>query len=83
MTTKLTLTIEHDVIDSAKKYARKKGKSLSDIVEHYLRSVSADENEEPEFSPRVSRLLGSVKLPEDFDYKKELTGALTTKHNEA
>jgi len=36
MTTKLTLTIEDTVIDSAKKYARQKGKSLSDIVENYL-----------------------------------------------
>jgi hypothetical protein len=40
MTTKLTLTMEDKVIDSAKKYARQKGKSLSDIVENYLKSIS-------------------------------------------
>lgn len=33
MTTKLTLTIDDSVIDSAKKYARHNGKSLSGIVE--------------------------------------------------
>ncbi|MEO6869719.1 MAG: DUF6364 family protein, partial [Ginsengibacter sp.] len=38
MTTKLTLTIEDKVISSAKKYAQKKGKSLSHLVENYLKS---------------------------------------------
>ena len=37
MITKLTLTIEDSVISSAKKYATKKGKSLSAIVENYLK----------------------------------------------
>ena len=45
MTAKLTLTIEDTVIDSAKKYARQKGKSLSDVVENYLKSISASEEE--------------------------------------
>jgi len=81
MTTKLTLTIEDTVIDSAKEYARQKGKSLSDIVENYLKSISASEESVQVLSPRVARLMGSVKLPEDFDYKKELAKALTEKHS--
>ena len=44
MTTKLTLTIEEKVISSAKKYAQKKGKSLSNLVENYLKSISSNEN---------------------------------------
>ncbi|RYG18759.1 MAG: hypothetical protein EOO07_08210 [Chitinophagaceae bacterium] len=80
MTTKLTLTIEDTVIDSAKKYARQKGKSLSDIVENYLKSISAPEDFVQTLSPRVTKLMGSVKLPEDFDYKKELGRALKEKH---
>ena len=43
MTTKLTLTMEDEVISSTKKYARQKGKSLSDIVENYLKSISTVE----------------------------------------
>jgi len=70
MSTKLTLTIEDTVIDSAKKYARQKGKSLSDIAENYLKSISASEESVQTLSPRVAKLMGSVKLPEDFDYKK-------------
>ncbi|HRA01466.1 MAG TPA: DUF6364 family protein, partial [Thermoflexales bacterium] len=42
MQTKLTLTIEKDVIKKAKAYARKKDKSVSRIVEDYLRNVSQE-----------------------------------------
>lgn len=80
MTTKLTLTIDDSVINSAKKYALKKGRSLSDIVENYLKSISSKQNTEDEISPKVLKLLGSIKLPKDFDYKKELGNALAKKH---
>ena len=80
MTTKLTLTIEGTVIDSAKKYARQQGKSLSDIVENYLKSISVSEEPVQTLSPRVAKLMGSVKLSEDFDYKKELGKVLKEKH---
>ena len=44
MTTKLTLTIDDAVIAIAKKYAKQNGKSLSDIVENYLMSLSSKEH---------------------------------------
>jgi hypothetical protein len=40
MLTKLTLTIEKDVIERAKEYAQGKNKSVSRIVEEYLSKVS-------------------------------------------
>jgi hypothetical protein len=40
MLTKLTLTIEKDVIERAKQYAQGKNKSVSRIVQEYLNSVS-------------------------------------------
>ena len=80
MTTKLTLTMEDGVIDSAKKYARKKGKSLSDIVENYLKSITTQEETTEVLSPKVTKLMGAIKLPEDFDYKKELGNALLKKY---
>lgn len=78
MTTKLTLTIEQKVIVPAKKYAQKKGKSLSKLVENYLRTLSVPAANES-FSPKVKKLMGSVKLPKDFDYKQELIKALSKK----
>jgi len=80
MNTKLTLTIEGDVVESAKKYARQRGKSLSGIVENYLKSISVQDEDETVLSPKVAKLLGSVKLPDNFDYKKELGGALAKRY---
>ena len=80
MTTKLTLTIEEKVIHSAKKYAHKKGKSLSHLVENYLKSISIREINNPEISPKVSKLMGIINLPRDFEYKSELTKALAKKY---
>ena len=37
MNTKLTLTIEKEVIQIAKAYAKEKGQSLSELVENYLK----------------------------------------------
>jgi len=79
MTTKLTLTIDDEVISSAKKYAKHKGKSLSDIVENYLMALSTDESDEEQIAPRILKLMGSIQLPENFNYEEELTKALTKK----
>jgi hypothetical protein len=80
MTTKLTLTIEDGVIDSAKEYARKNGRSLSGIVENYLKSITTTEKPVEKLSPKVARLMGVITLPDDFDYKKEMGKALMKKY---
>ena len=41
MNTKLTLTIEQSIIEKAKKYASGKGRSLSDIIENYLKIIGS------------------------------------------
>ena len=79
MTTKLTLTVEKEVIDRAKSYAKKTGRSLSELVENYLESIT-EEKDVTELSPKLKKLLGSVRLPADFDEKEELRSALEKKH---
>ncbi|MDI1235145.1 MAG: DUF6364 family protein [bacterium] len=80
MNTKLTLTIDDSVISVAKKYAKKKGESLSALIENYLKSLTAKEFKEEKISPRVLKLKGSIQLPDNFDYKVELGKALSKKH---
>ena len=80
MITKLTLKIDDKVLDSTKKYARRKGESLSDIVENYLKSISNREVIMEDLSPKVARLKGVIKLPEDFDYKREIRSAMVKKY---
>ena len=81
MNTKLTLTIEQDVISKAKKYAKEKNRSLSNIIENYLKSLTKEEAKtEVKLSPLVKSLKGSFKMPADFDYKKELRKGLEEKY---
>ena len=80
MTTKLTLTIEQDVIKTAKTYAQKKGRSLSELIENYLKTLVSKDKYSDDLSPRVKRLVGSVKLPKDFDYKKTLEEEIIKRH---
>lgn len=81
MNTKLTLTIQQSVIKKAKKYAKEKGRSLSDLIENYLKSITNETSgSEAIDSPLINSLKGSFKAPEDFDYKRELSEALAEKH---
>ena len=81
MTTKLTLTIEERVIKIAKKYAQRKGRSLSGLIENYLKALATEDSLTGEMTPRVRRLRGSVKLPANFDYKNALAESISKKHD--
>jgi len=81
MTVKLTLTIDPAVVSVAKKYAKRKGKSLSGIVENYFKTLTAADNSEEVSSPRILKLMGVIKLPDNFDYKKELARGLSKNWN--
>lgn len=81
MNTKLTLTIEQTIIEKAKAYAKEKGRSLSDIIENYLKVITKEQpDSEIKISPIVKSLKGAFKAPSSFDYKKELTKGLKDKY---
>jgi formiminotetrahydrofolate cyclodeaminase len=79
MSTKLTLTVEKSVIERAKSYAKNTGRSLSELVESYLEMITQDGGEE-QLSPKLKKIVGAVKLPKNFDEKKELRAYLEKKH---
>lgn len=39
---RLTLTVEKEIIEKAKKYAMANGKSLSSIIENYLKIITSE-----------------------------------------
>ena len=83
MNAKLTLSINQLVIEEAKRYAKSSGKSLSSIVEEYLKSLAQAEksNKKQATLEIVRELKGSVKLPKEFtSYKKILQDALIEKY---
>jgi replicative DNA helicase len=81
MDTKLTLTIEQRLITQAKKYAKNKGRSLSDLVENYFKVLTTEkESEDIELSSTVRSLKGTFKLPQNIDYKKVLKEEISKKY---
>lgn len=82
MNTKLTLTIEKEVIEVAKEYAKEKGQSLSEMVENYFKlvTVSRRKIKENQLSPKVKKLRGIIKTDENIDYKQTLTDELSKKY---
>ncbi len=82
MNTKLTLTIEKEIIEIAKEYAKEKGQSLSEMVENYFKFVTVKRKKikEKQLSPRVRKLRGIIKTEGNLEYKKILTEELSKKY---
>lgn len=83
MNTKLTLTLEKEIIERAKKYASKSGRSLSELVENYFQLLTESGNKETSeaLSPRVSKLKGILKVDNNFNYKETLEKELLKKYH--
>jgi hypothetical protein len=70
MNTKLTLSLEKAVIEQAKSYAKKTGRSLSELVESYFKNLTSKPEDDQEIHPKVKKLIGRITLPPDFDEEK-------------
>jgi formiminotetrahydrofolate cyclodeaminase len=79
MNTKLTLSVEKDIIEKAKSYAKATGKSLSELIENYLENITKDRKTRP-ITNKLNKIVGSVKLPKNFNEKKEIRSYLEKKH---
>ncbi|MEZ4828925.1 MAG: DUF6364 family protein [Bacteroidia bacterium] len=68
MNTKLTLTIEKEIIEIAKEYAQEKGQSLSELVENYFKLITKSRSpiKREELSPGIRRLQGIIKINEEI-----------------
>lgn len=81
-TTKLTLTVSQETIIKAKEYAQQQGRSLSDLIENYLKLLTAEKaNKSVSLTPLTNSLKGSFSVPKDVNYKKALSDELTKKYN--
>ena len=82
MDAKLTLKLDKLVIDRAKEYASSHKKSLSRMIESYLKSLIDKDlpKDDIEISPFVKSMQTGVKIPADFDYKKAYGDYLAEKY---
>ena len=63
MKNKLKLFINGTIIKKAKNYSQKEERSLSDLIENYLKALTCEEAPyENELAPIVKSLKGSFKL---------------------
>jgi hypothetical protein len=85
MNTKLTLKLDKDVIESAKKYAAKQKTSVSWLFENYIKAITtmqvSNKKSEITISDFVKSIpIGNGEIPADFDYKKDRQDYLVEKY---
>ncbi len=73
MITKLTLSIDEEVIKKAKQLSRRKGKSISKMVEEYLTNISEREGEKESIVDRIDKIMepyrSKIRMPVNGTYK--------------
>lgn len=81
---KLTLKLDKQVIEKAKEYASSHKRSLSRMIEAYLKALVEKENSQAEndieISPYIKSLKTGVEIPTDLDDKKEYGDYLANKY---
>jgi len=84
MDTKLTLKLDKFVIEQAKEYAVSNKRSLSRIIESYLKSLinqdKKNTEDDIELTPFVKSMSTGVRIPADLDYKSEYLNYIAEKH---
>lgn len=78
MNTKLTLSIDKEVIARAKLYAQSTQRSLSEIVQSYLEQITDQSVEQ--IDSELQEIVGVIELPKDFDDKQAIRDIITRKH---
>ena len=80
MNAKLTLSIDRDIIVGAKEFSRSHHKSLSKLIEGYLRQVVHGNEAAKEATPLVARLSGVVDATKLGNRKGEYADYLAEKY---
>ncbi len=76
--TKLTLSVDATVIESAKRLAEGQGTSVSAMFERFVRLATADAD--PRLGPVTQAAAGLFVMPADVDHRDLLTESLLDKH---
>jgi len=80
METTLTLSIDQNVVEHAEIYAKNTSKTVSQLVEEYLQSISSKTQNKITLGPITSQLTGIIKLDNNENYKNILTDSLMEKY---
>lgn len=80
MDSKLTLSLNKDVIEKAKIYAQSRNISLSRLIENFLLSISSKISPAEEITAYVKSLSGIIEEKNTKNYRKSYSGHLAKKY---
>lgn len=80
MNAKLTLSLDRDIIEQAKEFASSQHKSLSKLIEGYLRQATSSTVEQQQVTPLVARLSGVIDARKLGDHKSGYGDFLADKY---
>jgi hypothetical protein len=80
MATKLTLNVDENIIEKAKVYASETGRSLSGLVENYLKNLVEEHHPDNTQKEKITKLAGKIQIPTDFKEEKILREYFEEKH---
>ncbi len=80
MQSKLTLSIEQEVIEQAKEYAKQQGISLSKYVQEFLKKNAKPKRKEFELPENLKDVYGAFKLPDGLTAEEARLEYLMKKH---
>ena len=71
MTTKLTLSIDEEIVKKAKRISQFRGKSVSKMIEEYISSLpEKDVKKATSIRDISNKLKEGITIPEDVNYKE-------------
>ena len=80
MNAKLTLSLNREIIEQAKKFSRSHHKSLSKLIEGYLRQVTHSDDVSKQVTPLVAKLSGVIDAQKLGDHKSDYADYLAGKY---
>lgn len=83
MNTKLTLSLDQQIVEAAKKLAKKRNTSLSKLVEDHFYALLNSLNSPDEIHPEISAMIGKFKISDERDYKTLINEERAKKHLKA
>lgn len=82
MNVKLTLQLDKEIIEKAKKYAKIKNQSLSSLVQNYFNFLSENkENDKIQISKNVKDISGIITLDNKVNIKEEYKKHIMEKYS--
>jgi hypothetical protein len=80
MDKKLTFSLNNEIIETPKIYAKSHNMSLSKLIESYRSTLTTKEEKDNKITPLVKSLSGVISLDDDFDLKEDYAQFLIEKY---